>query len=251
MKTPHGRSKSRTETLTFLSDGLRLVGTLHLPDTRRPPVVIGCHGLMSDRNSPKQIALARQCNLYGLAFLRIDHRGCGASDGRFRQVTTLAARCNDLIAAINLVRQRHDIGNAIGLFGSSFGGTVCLAVAARMPVVALVTFAAPIRSDFIRPTRSGKPVGRDHAPAPVRDAMGLRFDLTPVLPCISAIHVFHGQADEVVPVAHAHEIFAAAGKPKKLTLQMGGDHRMSDTAFQKAFVRQAADWLKTGCKRAD
>ncbi len=63
---------------------------------------------------------------------------------------------------------------------------------------------------------------------------------------IKSIHVFHGQADEVVPVAHAHEIFAAAGEPKKLTLQPGGDHRMSDPAFQKAFIQQAADWLKSG-----
>jgi len=230
--------------ITFLSDGLRLAGTLHLPRAKHPPIVIGCHGLMSDSNSPKQIALARQCNRLGLAFLRIDHRGCGASQGLFKEVTSLESRCNDLLSAIKLMQSRTDIGKPTGLFGSSFGGTVCLAVAARLPMAALVTFAAPIRSDFIR--RVPTPLVEEQHDSPGLAPQKLQFDLTPTLASIRAIHVFHGQNDEVVPVAHAQEIFAAAGDPKKLTLQPGGDHRMSDPSFQKAFIQQAADWLKAG-----
>jgi len=244
MNTTESQSKFPVQKIAFLSDGLRLSGTLHLPKAHRPPVVIGCHGLMSDSNSPKQIALARQCNQYGLAFLRIDHRGCGASEGLFSEVTSLEARSNDLIAAIHVMKNRTDVGKPIGLFGSSLGGTVCLAVAARYEVAALVTFAAPIRSDFIRPTPDRDP--EDRAAPPVINPSRLHFDLTPALKRIKSIHVLHGQADEVVPVAHAHEIFAAAGEPKKLTIQLGGDHRMSNPVYQKAFIQQAAGWLKAG-----
>ena len=227
-----------------MSDGLRLSGTLHLPGTERRPIVIGCHGLMSDSNSPKQIALARQCNQLGLAYLRFDHRGCGTSEGRFSEVTSLASRCNDLTAAVELVKNRPEIGNTIGLFGSSFGGTVCLAAADSLKVSALVTFAAPIRSDFIHASsRAASPNQTVH---PKLDPHRLRFDLTPKLKSIKSIHIFHGQDDEVVPVAHAHEIYAAANPPKRLTVQIGGDHRMSDTTFQKTFIRQAAEWLNAG-----
>jgi len=244
MNTPDIQGGTTVRTLTFESDGLRLSGTLHLPKANRPPVVIGCHGLMSDSSSPKQIALARQCNQSGLAFFRIDHRGCGASEGLFSEVTSVESRCNDLISAVNLMKKRADIGEPIGFFGSSLGGTVCLAVASQYEAASIVTFAAPIRSDFIRPTPELDPKGRA-APQAI-DPHRLRFDLTPALKRIKAIHVFHGQADEVVPVAHAHEIFAAAGKPKKLTLQPGGDHQMSDPIFQKAFIQQAAGWLNAG-----
>jgi alpha-beta hydrolase superfamily lysophospholipase len=236
-----------SQPITLRSDGLRLSGTLHLPETDRPPVVIGCHGLMSDSSSPKQSALARQCNYLGLAYLRIDHRGCGASEGVFKEVTSLEARCKDLLAAVETVKNRPDIGDGLGLFGSSFGGTVSLAVAARLQVDALVTLAAPIRSDFIRQTPTPPKEVIDDLPALDPDKM--RFDITPLLRSIRAIHVFHGSNDEVVPVAHAREIFAAAGKPKQLTLQSGGDHRVSDREHQKAFIQQAADWFQAGLQR--
>lgn len=75
--------------IQFAADGFRLKGTLHLPAADNPPVVIGCHGLLSDRSSPKQIALAEACNALGLAFFRFDHRGCGESTGRLEAVTSL------------------------------------------------------------------------------------------------------------------------------------------------------------------
>ena len=244
MITSNPQSEFKTQAINYTADGLRLSGTLHLPGADRPPIVIGCHGLMSDGNSPKQIALALECNRQGLAYLRFDHRGCGGSEGHFNEVTSLESRCNDLLAAVELVRNRSDLGQLIGFFGSSFGGTVCLAVAAKLEVAALVTFAAPIRSDFIKVPAS--PAGENHPATHAPDQHQLRFDLTHILQRIKSIHVIHGQSDEVVPVQHAHEIFSAAKPPKRLTLQIGGDHRMSDASFQKAFIRQAAGWLKTG-----
>ncbi len=75
--------KSIIKDISFFSDGFKLKGYLHLPSTNRPPVVIGSHGLYSSSSSPKQIALADQCNRFGIAYFRFDHRGCGGSEGKF------------------------------------------------------------------------------------------------------------------------------------------------------------------------
>ena len=76
----------RQENISFNSDSLKLKGVLHLPDDGQPPVVIGSHGLYSSGSSPKQIALAEQCNRLGIAYFRFDHRGCGSSQGEFERV---------------------------------------------------------------------------------------------------------------------------------------------------------------------
>ena len=128
------------DTITFSSDGFVLRGMLHLPSKKKPPVVIGCHGFLSTSDSPKQIQLATQCTAHGIAFFRFDHRGCGQSSGNFKQVTSLKTRCKDLISALDTIRARQDVGDRVGLFGSSMGGAVCISVAAAYPVDAIVTF---------------------------------------------------------------------------------------------------------------
>ena len=114
--------------INFKSDGFILHGLLHIPaDSVLPPVVIGSHGLFSTSESPKQVALAKECNDNGIAFFRFDHRGCGASEGDFKEVTSLKGRSDDILNALDIIRERHDIGEKTGLFGSSFSfglGTV-------------------------------------------------------------------------------------------------------------------------------
>jgi alpha-beta hydrolase superfamily lysophospholipase len=216
---------------------------LHLPPVERPPVVIGCHGLLSDRNSPKQIALAEQCNRLNLAFLRLDHRGCGESQGKFETVTSLDARCRDLMCAIELMKSSTDVGDRIGLFGSSMGGAVCLRVAGTIDIAGLVTVAAPVRSRQIEHAIDSpkKPDNRE-----LRfDAEKNSFDITQKLSKIRNILLFHGEQDAVVPLSHAREIFRLAGEPKNLIIQKNGDHRMSNPRHQQEFVREASLWFQS------
>ena len=231
------------EEISFNTDGLKLKGVLHLPDTiERTPVAIGSHGLYSSGNSPKQIALADHCNRLGIAYFRFDHRGCGRSEGEFDRVTSLEARCRDLIAAVVAINSRIDTGDRLGLFGSSMGGTVCLSTAARLTADAVVTCAAPIRSNL-----TGNPSEISRAEI-VFDAAKRQFDIKEGLSNISNILIFHGDADDVVPVSHAGEIYKLAHKPKKLIIQKQGDHPMSNVEHQKAFVREASQWFRQGLK---
>jgi alpha-beta hydrolase superfamily lysophospholipase len=229
--------------ISFYADGLELQGILHLPQDRRPPVVIGCHGLYSSINSPKQIALAGQCNRLGIAYFRFDHRGCGKSEGKFEDVTSLEARCRDLIAAVETINNRIDTGgDRLGLFGSSMGGTVCLRTAVQLATEAVVTLAAPVRSNL---TGSQPEFSRSEI---VFDAAKRGFDITEGLSKISNILIFHGEADDVVPVSHAREIYKLARKPKKIIIQKQGDHPMSNKGHQTEFIREASRWFKQGLK---
>lgn len=229
--------------ITFSSNGFILRGTLHLPTAERPPVVIGSHGLFSSGSSPKQIALARQCNDLGIAFFRFDHRGCGKSDGIFRDVTSLEARCNDMTIAIKTIQNRKDTGNRIGLFGSSMGGAVCLSVFAASHACSIVTCAAPVRSSSIikRLEKS------DHSNklTPPFYKRYLDSDISDKLPSTHHILIFHGDSDDLVPSSNAKEIYEKAGNPKKLIIQKQGDHRMSSKTHQEYFVRESALWFKS------
>jgi len=226
---PRYRLQSEQQ-MTFKSDDFVLQGTLHLPAAPDPPVVIGCHGLLSDRSSPKQIALARRCKEAGLAFFRFDHRGCGDSEGRFTDVTSFQARCRDALSGLEKVVSLGFSGARVGLFGSSLGGSVCLEVARALDIPALVTFAAPLRSRLS--SASYLPYALD-------------FDLAGGLSQIKNIHIFHGDADQVVPLSHARSIYGQVGEPKRMTIQKDGDHRMSNPSHQKAFAMAAVQWFVT------
>ncbi len=235
---------AKITTLSFSADGFELNGTLHLPSVNRPPAVVGCHGMYSSQASPKQIALAAACNAMGIAFFRFDHRGCGVSQGDFEQVTSLVARARDLKMAIVLLREHPDIGSRIGLFGSSMGGAVCLCVASELRIDTVVTFAAPLRSNLDN-SNKGRQDGIT-SEAIYLDARKTGFDISDKISGIKRLLVVHGEADETVPVGHAHKIYRLATKPKRLIVQSGGDHRMSDAEHQRKFIRDASEWLKNG-----
>ena len=228
--------------ITFSSGGYLLKGVLHMPSLIGAPVVIGSHGLLSNGDSPKQIALARQCNKVGLAFFRFDHRGSGQSEGDFYKVTTLQSRCKDLSSAIRLMQERDDIGNRIGLFGSSMGGAACLWTALKFDIEAMVVFAAPVRSGpIVDAAASSDETGPENLRFYEKN---LNFDLSEDLEKLHNILVFHGDADKIVPPSDAKEIFLKASKPKKLIMQKGGDHPMNDPAHQKEFIKESAAWFR-------
>jgi alpha-beta hydrolase superfamily lysophospholipase len=236
------RPNSISKKISFKSDGLLIKGTLHLPKTKRPPVVIGVHGLLSDSSSPKQIELAKKCNALNIAFFRFDHRGCGKSEGIFRDVTSFDARQSDLIGAVKTVCSRNETGNRIGLFGSSLGGTVCISVVNNLKIEALVTFAAPVRSKPLIQALD-KSNHLNNLPLSFYKT-NIIFDISDKLPDIHNILIFHGDSDKIVPLSDANEIYSKAGNPKKLIIQFQGDHRMSDKEHQTLFLNEAALWFK-------
>jgi alpha-beta hydrolase superfamily lysophospholipase len=232
------------QTIQFTSDDCQLIGDLHLPQADRPAVVIGCHGLLANRQSPKQIALAEALNRIGIAYLRFDHRGCGDSQGKWESRTLLADRCRDLYHAIQTMQSHSAIGGLAGLFGSSFGGTIVMATAATHPVPRLVTYAAPITSRTVHQQAAADQI-QAHNALSTNELQALAFDIRPHLPRLSDILVLHSEDDEIVPCDHARQIFAAAREPKKLILFSGGDHRLSNPARQDEFLQACTAWFRS------
>ncbi len=220
--------------ITFISDGYRLTGTLHLPGTDDPPVVIGSHGLLSSAGSPKQIALADKCVDAGIAYLRFDHRGCGNSEGDFKKDTSLKKRCTDIQHAMDFLKANGLSCGRIGLFGSSMGGAICISMATRLSVNVMVINAAPVKLDQIRSI----PEIPDSLPT------DLRFDLSRNLKHLHHTLIFHGDADEVVPPDQAHLIYEHAQEPKRLVMLQNGDHEMSNPEHQQVFIEESVLWFR-------
>ncbi|MBL0715309.1 MAG: alpha/beta fold hydrolase [Desulfosarcina sp.] len=241
MASPSPHSTFEQQKLTFVCDGLLIASILHLPSTRKPPVVIGSHGLFSSGDSPKQIALAEELNASGIAFLRLDHRGCGQSEGQFEAVTTLDGRVRDLIEAARVLAARLGPPLRLGLFGSSLGGTTCLAAAPFLKPERMVTLAAPIDSRSLLTAARQNPAS---PLPPLFETASFQFDLADKLAGLHDLLVIHGERDEVVPVDHARRIHAASREPKQLIINPGGDHRVTNPEHQRIFIEICRHWFK-------
>lgn len=227
--------------ITFTSGDFHLKGVLHLPaEAANPPVVIGSHGLFSSSSSPKQLQLARDCTAAGIAFFRFDHRGCGASEGNFRDVTSFDARCNDLLSAIKIMKEQKDLGKQTALFGSSLGGAACLNVFKKTGISAMVTFAAPLKS---APVMKAIEKSEDPNLKEVNFA-ALQFDLSAKIAGVHHILIFHGDSDKIVPPSEAHRLYQKAVLPKRIIMLRNGDHRMSGLDNQEKFFREAVEWYR-------
>jgi pimeloyl-ACP methyl ester carboxylesterase len=87
------------------------------------------------------LPVAQQLASEGYLCLLYDYRGIDPSQGR----DDLSRRDRDLRAAVGVARARG--ATAVVLVGSSFGGTLALALAAQIQPKALVILSAPLSAD--------------------------------------------------------------------------------------------------------
>ncbi|OLF18609.1 alpha/beta hydrolase [Actinophytocola xanthii] len=149
----HSRDALETDVTVAADDGLALAGTLTLPAGPGPhPAVLCLPGSgRVDRDSnagrvrmnlgaPLAAALAR----HGIASLRYDRRGVGASPGDWHSVGFHDNR-TDAAAALRALRARPEIrANAVGVLGHSEGALHAIALGAdAAAVVLLAAYARP------------------------------------------------------------------------------------------------------------
>jgi len=237
----------RTEKVTFLSEGQKITGILHLPEKKNPPCVIASHGLLSSKESEKYIALGDRLSQEGIAMLRFDFRGIGESEGRMED-DTVSGRVTDLGSAIAFVRSRRDLSSRIGLLGSSLGGYVSLIKASQEEKIrAIVIWATPFHLDDLKSNKGAE----GHALPEERFFEDLpKHRLLPLLPKVSNCMVIHGEKDELVPVDQAWEIFHSLGAPKEIYILEGADHRLTNPAHRSRAVELSAAWFKRSLQPA-
>lgn len=138
----------RQEDVTFDNDDVTLAGTLTLPEGEGPfPVVVLISGSgPQDRDESLAPAadikpfrlLADGITRAGVAVLRYDDRGVGASTGDFSSATT-EDFASDAAAAVDYLLSREDIiPQQIGLLGHSEGGIAAAILGATNPNIAFV-----------------------------------------------------------------------------------------------------------------
>ena len=234
--------------------GQTLAGVLHRPRAGHfPAAAILCHGMESNKESEKIVALSRKLAQKGILALRFDFAYAGESSGKFAEIT-YSGEVQDLKAAFNLMC-RYPV-QKIGILGSSMGGAVALLFAAEEPRVAnLVTIAAPLHPEKI----SDKLLTREEAQSWRRLGFVVyhgrrinvsllddlkKIDVPEAAKKISCpVLILHGDADETVPVEEAYELYARLRGPKKIRIIKGADHRLSDPALLATALEESLGWM--------
>jgi dipeptidyl aminopeptidase/acylaminoacyl peptidase len=230
----------RMEKVSFVSEGHRISGVLHLPDEENPRCVIASHGLLSSKDSEKYIALGERISEEGMAMLRFDFRGIGESEGS-EEDNTISKKIADLNGAIDFVKTYPGLGGRIGLIGSSLGGFLSLIKASTdKEIRAVVVWATPLHLDDL-----GSRKEEDYPLPPEAFFEDLpKHRLLPLLPKISNCLVIHGEKDELVPMDQAFGIFYNLGIPKEIHVIGGADHRLTDLAHRQRAIELSLDWFK-------
>jgi alpha-beta hydrolase superfamily lysophospholipase len=231
----------KTEQVSFVSEGQKIAGVLHLPDKKRPSCVIASHGHLSSKESEKFIALGERLSQEEIAMLRFDFRGCGESEGRIED-DTITRRIADLAASVQFMRSYPGLGKKRGLVGSSLGGYLSLLKASMdKEIRATVIWATPFHLDDL-----GSKKAEEESPSPgeafLQDLP--RHRLLPLLTNVSNCLVIHGNHDEVVPMDQAWEIFNGLGSPKEIRVIEGGDHRLTDPVHRQRAIDLSVAWFK-------
>lgn len=237
------------EKVSFVSEGLRLVGNLHIPFDNAP-CIITLHGLEGGKDGGKWPTVASQLYRAGYACLRFNFRGCGEvekSDGNFEDLT-LSGRIEDYKAALQYVRSVESVDSErIGVIGSSLGGMV--AIAGKQKVNAIVTMGSPYKVP-----RYGKPLipqkEGDYYILPSKSRIKKdfyediqKYDLTQDVKEAPPLMIVHGSSDEIVPVEHARTLYDSAIEPKDLQIVEGADHTFSNSSQLDEALRLAREWF--------
>ena len=191
---------------------------------------------------------------HGIAVLRFDFTGLGASEGEFAN-TNFSSNVGDLVAAADYMRD--NLAAPKILIGHSLGGAAVLVAAGKIDEVeAVCTIGAPsdpghvannFKDDISRIEAEGEAditlVGR---PFKIKkqfldDIRGQR--LTDELGHLGkALLVFHSPVDNVVGIENAQEIYLAAKHPKSFVSLDDADHLLSKRADAVYCANVIAAW---------
>lgn len=243
------RGTMHDQTIYFTNvRGEKLAGLLRGDPTM--PMVIACHGMLSDKGGDKHRMLADTLAEQGIATLRFDFSGRGESEGALYDMT-YSRQVEDLDAAIGCLVSRG--WDRFGVYGSSMGGAVALLTAARDERIIAVATLAAVAHPAALEERYPQAIGQWTTQGFLElsgGKIGIGFledarthDVVSAVSVLRApILVVHGEEDEVVPVADAHDI-ATSARCAALELVAGADHQFSDLAHRRTAMRQIAAFL--------
>lgn len=228
------------------SSGHLLAGRLELPEGTPTAYALFAHCFTCGKDVAAAARIARALAGRGIAVLRFDFTGLGASGGEFAN-TSFSSNVADLVAAADALRRTRAAPSL--LVGHSFGGAAVLAAAGQVAEAkAVVTIAAPFDPAHVRHLL-GDGVAAIEADGearvtlagrsfPIRrqflDDLAAQDQVRRIGDLRRALLVLHAPRDEYVGIENAAAIFGAAKHPKSFVSLDDADHlltRRADAAY--------------------
>ena len=185
------------------------------------------------------VRIARALTERGIAVLRFDFTGLGASGGEFAN-TDFSSNVGDLVAAAD--HMRSELRAPAILIGHSLGGAAVLAAAAQVPEArAVCTVGAPAEPAHVARLIAGRTgeieAGGEALVTIAGRAFRIRKEFLDDIEAHKldgaigalgkALLVFHAPGDDVVGIDNAARIFQAAKHPKSFVSLDDADHLLS------------------------
>jgi uncharacterized OsmC-like protein/alpha-beta hydrolase superfamily lysophospholipase len=244
-----------TQKLTFIgSGGAPLAARLDMPDAAPRGFAIFAHCFTCSKDVFAASRISEALASQGIAVLRFDFTGLGASGGDFAN-TNFSSNVEDLRLAAAFLREHYEAPQI--LIGHSLGGAAVLAVAGDIPEArAVATINAPADASHVVHSfgMSVADIERD-GEAEVSLA-GRKFNIRKdflddvrgqklagkIASMRRALLVFHAPGDAIVGIANAAEIFTAAKHPKSFVSLDGADHLLTRRADAVYVASVLASW---------
>jgi len=238
------------------SDGVDLAATLDLPDAEPVAYALFAHCFTCGKDVLAAKRIAATLTERGIAVLRFDFTGLGASEGEFAN-STFSSNIADLVLAADHLRQTRKAPAL--LIGHSLGGAAILAAAARIPEArAVATIAAPsdpahitrLFADRIEDIRKHGKVEVDLAGRPFHIKREFLDDIAEhnltghVAKLHKALLILHSPTDDTVGIDNATHIFAAAKHPKSFISLSGADHLLTQRRDTGYVADVIASWAE-------
>jgi len=246
---------ARFEKLTFPgSQGASLAGRLELPDGEPVAFALFAHCFTCTKDIVAAGRIAEGLARHGIAVLRFDFTGLGASEGDFAH-TNFSSNVEDLVVAADFLRRDHMAPKI--LIGHSLGGAAVLAAAGRIPECAAVaTIAAPADPAHVMQLFTEKRAEIESAgeaevllagrPFRIRkqflDDVAKQNNAAKLAGLGKALLVFHSPRDQIVGIENAGVIFGAARHPKSFVSLDDADHLLTRRADAGYVADVLAAW---------
>ncbi len=230
----------KSEKITFAgADGNQLAAKLDLPDGKPQAYALWAHCFSCTKDIFAASRVADGLTAHGIAVLRFDFTGLGASEGDFAN-TNFSSNVGDLVAAADHLRENFEAPKM--LIGHSLGGAAVLAGAGRVPEAeAVCTIGAPADPAHVAHLfQDSRPEIEEKGEAEVLlagrpfrikkqflediESQKLERDIGAMK---KALLVFHSPVDATVGIDNAAHIFQAAKHPKSFVSLDNADHLLS------------------------
>jgi uncharacterized OsmC-like protein/alpha/beta superfamily hydrolase len=247
-------SKASRKTNFAGADGQELAAALDLPAAPRAWALFA-HCFTCGKDVLAAARIGRALASRGIAVMRFDFTGLGASEGEFAN-TSFTSNIEDLLAAADHLRREHEAPAL--LIGHSLGGAAMLRAAVDIPEArAVATIGAPadpahvrrlIADEDERIRRDGRATV-DIGGRPFEIGAGFLDDLLRHRPSEyigdlrKALLVFHAPLDEVVGIENAREIFDHARHPKSFISLDRATHLLTDPADAEYVADMLEAWV--------